>query len=136
MQINKIDNSPHFQAKIIYGDKRIEKYMKASFMNKDTFSTLDKFSEIHPDSIVSINIKQFNNKDYLVAKNGITGATEKKFLGDSEIKNLENQNSFIDLIKKIMNKKSFWDKTQNNTDSFDATAIETKFDHKVFNLDK
>lgn len=138
MEINRVNNTPNFQAKIIIGDSRIEKYIKSSFManSRETFNVLDKFSEIHPDSIVSINIKNLKNRDYLVAKNGITGATEAKLLHDTESLKLEDRTSFIDLIKKIMNKKNFWTKTQEETSYFDATAIEPKVEHDVFKLEK
>ena len=39
--------------------------IKSSFManSKATFETLDRFSEIYPDSIVSIGIKNLKNRD-------------------------------------------------------------------------
>lgn len=138
MEINRVNNAPNFQAKLIIGDQKIQKYIKSSFManSKDTFATLDRFSEIYPDSIVSINIKNLNNRDYLVAKNGVTGRNEAKLLHDTESLKLEDRTSFIDLIKKIMNKKNFWTKTQEETSYFDATSIEPKVEHDVFKLEK
>ena len=63
MEINKVSYSPNFQAKLIIADERVQKYVKSAFManSKDTFNTLDKFSEIYPDSVVSINIKKHPN---------------------------------------------------------------------------
>lgn len=138
MEINRVNNAPNFQAKLIIGDQKIQKYIKSSFManSKDTFSTLDRFSEIYPDSIVSINIKNLNNRDYLVAKNGITGATEAKLLHDTEILKLEDRTSFIDLVKKAMKKKSFWTKSQEGSTYFDATSINPNIEHDVFKLEK
>ena len=138
MQVNSVNYSPNFQAKIIIGDGRIQKYIKSSFManSRNTFDVLDKFSEIHPDSIVSVNIKNLKNRDYLVAKNGVTGATEAKLLHSSDVLKLEDRTSFIDLIKKIMNKKSFWDKPQQETAYFDATSVNPRVEHDVFNLEK
>jgi len=138
MEISKINNSPNFRAKIIIGDHRIEKFIKSSFManSRNTFDTLDKFSEINPDAIVSINIKNLKNRDYLVAKNGVTGATEVKLLEKSDVLTLKDRTAFIDLIKKVMNKKAFWDKPLPKTTYFDATAIEPKIEHDVFKLEK
>lgn len=138
MEINRVNNAPNFQAKLIIGDQKIQKYIKSSFManSKDTFATLDRFSEIYPDSIVSINIKNLNNRDYLVAKNGITGATEAKLLHDTEILKLEDRTSFIDLVKKAMKKKSFWTKSQEGSTYFDATSINPNIEHDVFKLEK
>ena len=111
MEISKISNSPNFQAKYVIGDERIQKFIKSSFLSnsKDTFETLDKFSVIHPDSVVLINIKRINGHDHLVAKNGINGEMVSKYLHDTRSVKLEDHNVFIDLIKKIMTNKSFWD---------------------------
>ncbi len=138
MEISRVNNNPNFGAKIIIGNEKIEKFVKSSFManSRSTFDTLDKFSEIHPDSIVSINIKNLKNRDYLVAKNGITGASEAKLLHNSEIITPEDRTCFIDLIKKVMNKKSFWEKGTEETRYFDATAIEPKVEHDVFRLNE
>ena len=53
MEVNKVSYAPDFQAKIIIGDERIQKFIKSSFManSKATFETLDRFSEIYPVSI-------------------------------------------------------------------------------------
>ena len=136
MQVNKVQNNPNFQAKLIYGDRRIEKFIKSSFMadSKATFSTLDKYSEIYPDAIVSINVKSIKNKDYMVAKNGITGAIEKFLLGNAEKIDTKNRTAFIDLVKNIMNKKTFWTKCEEGTTYFDATSIEPKVQHKAFDI--
>lgn len=111
MEINKVSHSPNFQAKLVINDERVQKYIKSSFManSRDTINTLDKFSVINPDSVVLVSVKNLKNRDYLVAKNGVTGATEAKLLEDSEVLKLNDRTSFIDLIKKIMNKKSFWE---------------------------
>lgn len=137
MEISKINNSPNFRAKIIIGDKRIEKFIKSSFManSRNTFDTLDKFSEINPDAIVSINIKNLKNRDYLVAKNGVTGATEVKLLEKSDVLTLKDRTAFIDLIKKVMNKQKFWNKSVEDSTHFDATALDTRIEHDVFNLE-
>ena len=138
MQINKIDNTPSFQAKLIVGDERIQKYIKSSFManSRKTFDILDKFSAQNPDAIVSLNIKNLKNRDYLVAKNGITGKSEAKLLHDKDILKLEDRTSFIDLVEKVMNKKSFWISEPQETSYFDATALPVKIEHDVFKLEK
>ncbi len=114
MELNKISYNPNFQAKIILGDDRIQKFVKSSFMSgsKDTFATLDKFTAIYPDTIISIGIKNINGNDYLIAKNGVSGVMEKKFLHDTNSVKLEDQTAFIDLIKNVMKKKSFWPKNK------------------------
>lgn len=136
MEVNKLSYAPDFQAKIIIGDERIQKFIKSSFManSKATFETLDRFSEIYPDSIVSIGIKNLKNRDYLVAKNGVTGAQETKLIKSGETLNFEDRTTFIDLIKKIMNKKSFWTGSSKDN-NFDATAIESKIPHDVFEIE-
>ena len=136
MEINRCNYNPNFGAKIIIGNQDIEKYVKSSFManSRSTFDTLDKFSAIYPDSVVSINIKNLKNRDYLVARNGVTGAIEAKLIHKSEFVNPKDRTVFIDLIKKVMNKKSFWDKTTEETAFFDATAIEPRVEHDVFKL--
>ena len=133
MQVNKVQNTPSFQAKLICGDNRIEKFIKSSFManSKDTFSIL----EIYPDAIVSVNVRNIKNKDYLVAKNGVTGATEKKLLGNAEKIDTKNRTAFIDLVKKIMNKKTFWTKHEEGTTYFDATSIKPRVQHKAFDIE-
>lgn len=111
MQVNNVSYNPNFQAKLIISDERVQKYVKSAFManSKNTINTLDKFSEIYPDSIVTVNIKKIKNRDCLFAKNGVTGATKAKLLASSEVLKLQDRTSFIDLIKGIMNKKSFWE---------------------------
>lgn len=137
MEINKISNSPNFQAKIIINDERIHKFIKSSFISgaRDTFDTLEEFNKIHPESIVSIGIKNVGHKDYLIAKNGITGATEKKFIHDTEILKLEDHCAFIDLIKRIMKENSFWTQITKSED-FNTTHIAPRIEHDVFKLDK
>lgn len=138
MQIRNMQNAPNFQAKLIIGDEKIQKFIKSSFMtkSKETFDTLDKFSSIYPDSIVSIGIKNMKGRDYLVAKNGITGVTEKKFLHDAEIVKLEDHSIFIDLIRKVIKNKAFWSEKSEQIKSFDTTSVPPKIDHDVFKLDK
>lgn len=110
MQIQSTPASPNFQAKLILGDERIHNFVKSSFLadSKRTFDTLDKFSVIYPDAVVTAGIKNIKNKDYLVVKNGVTGATEKKLLHRTETVDKKDGSIFIDLIQKVMNKKSFW----------------------------
>ena len=129
MQINKVNNSPNFQAKIIIGDEKIQKYIKSSFManSRKTFDLLDKFSAENPDTVISLNIKNLKNRDYLVAKNGVTGVTEAKLLHDKDVLKLEDRTIFIDLVEKIMNKKSFWTKKPQETSYFDATTLTSSF---------
>ena len=55
-------------------------------------------------------------------------------VGDAEVLKLETRTSFIDLIKKVMAKKSFWNKMSANKD-FDASAIPQNIEHDVFKLD-
>lgn len=112
MEINNQVYNPNFSAKMIHADKRIEKYIKSSFLNdsKRTFATLDKFSEIYPDSVVIFSIKNLSNRDYLVAKNGVTGKTEVKLLHNSNTVNPEDKTSFVDLISKLINSKKFFEK--------------------------
>lgn len=138
MQIQHQSNTPNFQAKLIIGDKRIQKFIKSSFISKsrEAFDVLDKLSSVYPDSIVSVGIKNVNSKDYLVAKNGITGAIEKKFLHDSNIIKLEDHSVFIDLVKKIMKNKAFWTEGSSENSFFDATSIPAKIEHDVFKLEK
>lgn len=110
MQLQNQPFTPNFQAKLILGDERLHKFVKSSFMSKskETFNTLDKFFEIYPDSVVSVGIKNINDKDYLVVKNGVTGATEKKLLHNIETVDKKDQSVFIDLIQKVSAQKSFW----------------------------
>ena len=117
-------------------DNRVEKFIKSSYMadSKSTFDVLDQFSSIYPDSVVSVCIKNIKDKDYLFVKNGITGKSEKSLVGDAEVLKLETRTSFIDLIKKVMAKKSFWNKMSANKD-FDASAIPQNIEHDVFKLD-
>lgn len=136
MEVNKISYSPNFKAKMLIIDDRVEKFIKSSYMadSKSTFDVLDKFSSIYPDSVVSVCIKNIKDKDYLFVKNGITGKSEKSLVGDAEVLKLETRTSFIDLIKKVMAKKSFWNKMSANKD-FDASAIPQNIEHDVFKLD-
>lgn len=136
MEINKISNSPNFGAKMIVIDGRVEKFIKSSFMadSKSTFSILDKFSLIYPDAVVSVGIKNIKDKDYLVIKNGVTGMTEKALVEDAQVLKLNSRTSFIDLIKRVIDKKSFWNKMSVDKD-FDVTAIPQKIEHDVFNID-
>jgi len=138
MQIQSQPYTPNFQAKLIIGDEKIQKFIKSSFLtkSKETFDTLDKFSAIYPDSIVSLGIKNINNRDYLVAKNGLTGATEKKFLHDTNIVKLEDNSAFIDLVKKIMKSRAFWTEKHAEIKYIDMKYVDPKIDHDVFKLDK
>ena len=121
MEINKVSYAPNFQAKIIMGDEKIQNVVKSCFVSnsKATFETLDKFSEIYPDSIVLMGIKNLKNRDYLVAKNIVTGKQESKLLTKDATTKPYNKTTFIDLLRKVMNKKSFWIKS-NKYNEFEA----------------
>ncbi len=111
MQIQNTPSVTSFQAKIILGDERIHKFVKSSFLtdSKTTFDVLDKFPAIYPDSVVTVGIKNIKSKNYLVAKNGLTGSSEKKILHAIDTVSPKDQSVFLDLIQKIMKKKSFWE---------------------------
>lgn len=110
MQVNKVSDSTNFKAKLIIGDERIQNFIKSSFLSdsSSTFDTLDKLSSIYPDSVLMMNIKNINNKDYLVVKNGLTGVMEKKFIHNAENVQSKDNLAFLNLIKNTMAKKSFW----------------------------
>ena len=112
MRIREGSNSPNFQAKRVITDKRIQRFIKSSFTSKskDTFDSLDKFTKIYPDTIVTVSIKNKEGKNYLVTKNCTTDSFEKKLMHDSETVKLEDQTLFLDLIKKTMDNKTFWAK--------------------------
>lgn len=106
MEINKISYNPNFGAKMVLSDERVQKFIKSSFIadSKSTFETFDKYSSIYPDSVVSVGIKNIKGKDYLVVENNSTGMSEKTLIKDSN----DSKIQFIDLIKKVIDKKHFW----------------------------
>ena len=110
MEINRISQSPDFQAKIVVCDKRIQKFIKTSFLteSKETYNVLDKYTRENPDAIVSMGFKQIKDKVYMAAKNISNNRTETKLVHDTENVKPEDQTAFIDLIKKTMENKSFW----------------------------
>lgn len=112
MKISKTSNSPNFQAKMIIIDKRIQRFIKSSFTSnsKETFSSLDKFTKIYPDTVVTVAIKNEEGKNYMVAKNCTHNTFEKKLMHDTETVKLEDQTLFLDLIKKAIGNKAFWEK--------------------------
>ena len=110
MQIQNNPASPNFQAKLILVDNNVERFVKSSLSvnSKETFDTLDNFFVIYPDSVVTAGIKNVKNRDYLFVKNGATEKVEMKFIRNSKTVNEKDNSAFLDLIKRIMNKKSFW----------------------------
>lgn len=112
MEVNRISYSPNFQAKMVVIDKRIQRFIKSSFManSKETFNSLDNFIKIYPDAVVTVAIKNEEGKNYMVAKNCTNNTFEKKLIHDIETVKLEDKTLFLDLIKRIMNNKTFWEK--------------------------
>lgn len=110
MEVCKVSNSPNFQAKMVITDKRMQRFIKSSFISnsKETFASLDKFTKIYPDTIVTVGIKNQEGKNYMVAKNCTKNTFEKKLMHDSETVKLEDQTLFLDLIKDTIKSKTFW----------------------------
>ena len=110
MEVNKISANTNFGAKFVIGDRRVQKFVKSSFMadSKGTFACLDKFSEIHPDAVVSISIKKSKNNFFMLATNSGSGAVEKMHLQNPDMVKFGDRSLFLDLIKKIMHKRTFW----------------------------
>jgi hypothetical protein len=139
MEVNKISNSPNFQAKIIVGDSRIQKFIKSSYManSRKMNDLLDSFNDSNKNQLVTLNIRKMfkDGADYMIARNGITGKDSGVILDNAEIITPNNRNAFYTLIKRIFDDKSFWEKPILDA-KFDAASKEVKIEHDVFNLDK
>jgi len=134
MQVQKVNNSPEFGAKIIIGDDGVQKFIKSSFMAKgrEMHNLLDTFNNIHRDTVVTIGTRTTETGDYLFARNGVTGQTDKCLLGSAEKIDLENRNAFFNFVSKLIKNKNFWSKITD--ESADMTAIKPVIEHDVFNL--
>ena len=139
MQVNSVNNSPNFQAKIIIGDDRINKFIKSSYMAhpRKTNDLLDSFNNNRKNQLITLNIRKLfeGGSDYMIARNGITGKDSGVILGDAEIITPDNRDSFYTLIKRIFSDKNFWEKTVSNSE-VDTSAKKVKILHDVFNLEK
>lgn len=110
MQINSVNNSPNFQARLITTDNRLHNYVKMAYQTngKKTFDILDEFLSVHPDDVAIAKITSYNNKTYFSIKNGATGYTKEKEIKTSDKITPEDSISYIDFLKEIMDNKKFW----------------------------
>ena len=137
MQVQNVNNTHSFGAKIIIGDERVNPYIKSAFISKirEMIDLLDTFNESNSSQIVTVNVKHIKGKDFMAAKNGVTGQFLSVDLGShAEILTLTNRNSFYDLVKKMLGNNSFWNKLNEGT--ADMTALESNIEHDVFKLNK
>ena len=134
MQVQNVSNSPKFGAKIIIGDEGVQKFIKSSFMAKgrEMHDLLDTFNRSNRNTVVTIGTRRTEEGDYLFARNGVTGQTDKFLLGSADKINLKNRNSFYELVTNLLKNKDFWNKM---TDEYaDMTSIKPVVEHDVFNL--